>query len=200
MKQITLKVFHLWQGYSRALLRWMYAGTYRMRTTENLDTVPTFDLDRFRSGWLPAIDMLRSRSNLLTDHRVGAIHRETTADMHRLFTRYADLHHHVEWNGPDNLFWLDDREEDEKNAQRARRLHRFLTQSLPNLEIYIRKVGRYIDLEDTIAGCRAILARKYDDTPEEAFDYQGTIEDVIEAAKTGKNKVLVRTWGKEHQV
>ena len=36
MKQITLKVFHLWQGYSRALLRWMYAGTYRMRTAENL--------------------------------------------------------------------------------------------------------------------------------------------------------------------
>ena len=90
MKQITLKVFHLWQGYSRALLRWMYAGTYRMRTTENLDTVLTFDLDRFRSGWLPAIDMLRSRSNLLTDHRVGAIHRETAADMLRIYTTMSN--------------------------------------------------------------------------------------------------------------
>ena len=72
-----------------------------------------------------------------------------------------------------------------KTLRRARRLHRFLTQSLPNLEIYIRKVGRYIDLEDTIAGCRVILAGKYDDPPEEAFDYQGTIGDLIEAAKTG---------------
>lgn len=149
----------------------------------DLDAVITFDINRARSGWYPAIDVLRSHSRLLQGTRLGEGHRETVAEMRQIFTRYADLHHHVERAGTEGLFWLDNRTKDETTARRGRRLHRFLTQPLPDLEIYVRKLGAYIDLDDALAGCRAILDGACDDLPEEAFDYRGTIDEVKKAAR-----------------
>ena len=43
--------------------------------------------------------------------------------------------------------------------------------------------GKYVKLADTIRSFKEIVAGKYDDLPEQAFSYQGAIEDVIEKAK-----------------
>jgi F-type H+-transporting ATPase subunit beta len=44
--------------------------------------------------------------------------------------------------------------------------------------------GKYVKLEDSIKGFREICEGKHDDIPEQAFYMQGTIEEVLEKAKT----------------
>ena len=44
--------------------------------------------------------------------------------------------------------------------------------------------GKYVKLEDTIRGFKEIIEGKHDNLPEQAFYMVGTIEDVIETAKT----------------
>ena len=46
--------------------------------------------------------------------------------------------------------------------------------------------GRYVSLEDTIAGFEAILNGDCDELPENAFMYGGTIDEVFEKAKSMK--------------
>ena len=43
--------------------------------------------------------------------------------------------------------------------------------------------GKYVKLEDTIRGFKGILDGEYDDLPEAAFLYVGTIEEAVEKAK-----------------
>jgi F-type H+-transporting ATPase subunit beta len=42
--------------------------------------------------------------------------------------------------------------------------------------------GKYVSLDDTIAGFSGILAGKYDDLPEMAFYMVGDINEVVEKA------------------
>ena len=43
--------------------------------------------------------------------------------------------------------------------------------------------GRYVPIKDTVRSFRAVLNGEYDDLPEEAFLYVGTIEEAVEKAK-----------------
>ena len=44
--------------------------------------------------------------------------------------------------------------------------------------------GKYVPIKETIRGFKEILEGKYDDLPESAFLFAGTIDDVVEKAKT----------------
>lgn len=44
--------------------------------------------------------------------------------------------------------------------------------------------GRYVPVKETVRGFKEILEGKYDSLPESAFLFAGTIEEVIEKAKT----------------
>lgn len=65
---------------------------------------------------------------------------------------------------------------------RGRRLQLFLTQPLFVAEAYTGLPGEYVPLAATIQGCQEILAGRYDDLPEEAFNFAGALEDVLEKA------------------
>ena len=43
--------------------------------------------------------------------------------------------------------------------------------------------GKYVSLADSIRSFKEILSGKYDNYPEQAFMFAGTIEDVVEKAK-----------------
>ncbi len=53
----------------------------------------------------------------------------------------------------------------------------FVAEQFTNVE------GRYVELEDTIAGFSAILNGDVDEYPENAFSYVGTIDEAIEKGK-----------------
>ena len=43
--------------------------------------------------------------------------------------------------------------------------------------------GKYVRVEDTIKGFKAILEGKHDDLPESAFLFVGTIDEAVEKGK-----------------
>jgi F-type H+/Na+-transporting ATPase subunit beta len=72
--------------------------------------------------------------------------------------------------------------------ERAGRLDRFLTQPFHWTEPWTNLPGVHVPLEETLAGCRAIIAGECDDMPDEAFYFIGTLADAREKAKAGNSK------------
>ena len=58
-----------------------------------------------------------------------------------------------------------------------------MSQPFSVAEIFTNTPGKYVKLEDTIKGFKAICAGEYDDLPENAFYLVGTIEDAVEKAE-----------------
>ena len=77
-------------------------------------------------------------------------------------------------------------DEDKLTVARARKIQRFLSQPFHVAEQFTGFPGKYVKLADTIRGFQEIVEGKHDDMPEQAFYMQGTIEDVLERAKTLK--------------
>jgi F-type H+-transporting ATPase subunit beta len=51
-------------------------------------------------------------------------------------------------------------------------------------QVFTGADGKYVSLKDTIAGFKAILSGEMDEYPEQAFYMVGSIEEVIEKAKS----------------
>jgi F-type H+-transporting ATPase subunit beta len=77
-------------------------------------------------------------------------------------------------------------DEDKIIVRRARRIQRFLSQPFFVAEQFTGFAGKYVKLEDTIRGFKGIIDGKYDDLPEGAFLYVGTIEEAVEKANKMK--------------
>jgi F-type H+-transporting ATPase subunit beta len=65
-------------------------------------------------------------------------------------------------------------------------MQRFLSQPFFVAEVFTGSPGKYVSLKDTIAGFKGIINGEYDAIPEQAFYMVGTIEEVLEKAKTLK--------------
>ena len=66
----------------------------------------------------------------------------------------------------------------------ARKVQRFLSQPFFVAENFTGIPGRYVPLKETIRGFKAIIDGEMDQYPEAAFFNVGTIDDVIEKAKS----------------
>ena len=77
-------------------------------------------------------------------------------------------------------------EEDKLTVGRARKIQRFLSQPFHVAENFTGVPGKYVPLKDTVKGFKAILDGEMDAYPEAAFFNVGTIDEVIEKAKTLK--------------
>ena len=74
-------------------------------------------------------------------------------------------------------------DEDKIIVQRARKIQRFFSQPFFVAEQFTGVAGKYVKLEDTIRGFKGIINGEYDDLPETAFLYVGSIEEAVEKAK-----------------
>ena len=74
-------------------------------------------------------------------------------------------------------------EEDKLVVQRARRVQRFLSQTLHVAEPFTGVKGELVDIKDTIKGFNMIMDGELDHLPESAFNLKGTIEQAIEAGE-----------------
>ena len=161
----------------------IYYGDYTVgaqpEVFADLDGVLTLDSARFKQGLWPAIDPLRSRSNLQKPEPIGETHIQVATDALKLLRRYYDLHLLVEDQGLDVL----PNDQDREVAIRARRLNRFLTQPFSVAETWTGLPGQYVSIENTVKACQEILDGKYDSLPEEAFYLVGDIDQAIQKAK-----------------
>jgi F-type H+-transporting ATPase subunit beta len=129
-------------------------------------------------GIYPAVDPLASGSRALQPGIVSVDHYQTATDVLQILQRYTDLQDIIAILGMDELT-----DEDKLVVGRARRIERFLSQPNFVAEQFTGTPGKYVKLEDTIHGFRAIIDGEHDELGESAFYMVGTIEDAVEKAR-----------------
>ena len=150
----------------------------------HLDAKTVLDRKIASSGLYPAVDPLESSSRALDPNIVGAEHYEVALEVLKILQKYRDLQDIIAILGIDELS-----EEDKMTVNRARRIRNFLSQPFFVAEKFSGIDGRFVTLKDSIRSFKAILNGDYDDYPEAAFIYVGTIEDVEAKAESMKNAV-----------
>ncbi len=129
-------------------------------------------------GIYPAVDPLTSTSRILDPLIVGEEHYNVAQGVKKILQNYEDLQDII------NILGIDELSDDDKLiVARARKIQRFLSQPFSVAEQFTNIPGKYVKLEDTIKGFKAILNGDYDDLPEQAFMMVGTIEEAVEKAK-----------------
>jgi F-type H+-transporting ATPase subunit beta len=130
-------------------------------------------------GIYPAVDPLDSTSRILDPQVVGREHYDVARRVQVILQGYKDLQDIIAILGMDELS-----EEQRLVVDRARKIRNFLSQPFHVAEAFTGTKGVYVKLEDTIKGFKAICDGEYDHIPEQAFYMVGTIESVLERAKT----------------
>ncbi|MBX3278656.1 MAG: F0F1 ATP synthase subunit beta [Acidobacteria bacterium] len=148
-------------------------------TFSHLDATTVLSRDIAALGIYPAVDPLSSTSRILDPLVVGEDHYNTAQDVKRVLQRYKDLQDIIAILGIDELS-----EDDKLAVARARKIQRFLSQPFHVAEQFTGIPGKLVSIEETIRGFREIVDGKHDDIPEQAFFLKGTIDEVVEAAKT----------------
>ena len=144
----------------------------------HLDAKTVLDRTIASLGIYPAVDPLESSSRVLDPLVVGDEHYEVARGVTSLLQRYKELQDIIAILGMDELS-----EEDKRTVNRARRARNFLSQPFSVGEQFTGMKGKYVPLSETIRSFKEILSGKYDNYPEQAFMFAGTIEDVVSKAK-----------------
>lgn len=143
----------------------------------HLDATTVLSRKIAEKGIYPAVDPLDSSSRMLSPEILGADHYNVSRGVQAVLQKYKDLQDIIAILGMDELS-----EEDKVTVDRARKIERFLSQPFFVAEVFTGSPGKYVTLEESIAGFKGILEGKYDDLPEAAFYMVGSIEEVIEKA------------------
>lgn len=148
-------------------------------TFSHLDAKTVLDRKTASLGIYPAVDPLDSSSQILDPNIVGEEHYQVARGVQQILQRYKELQDIIAILGMDELS-----EEDKIVVARARRIRNFLSQPFHVAETFNGFKGIYVPVKETIRSFKEILEGKYDDLPEQAFLYVGTIEQAVEKAKT----------------
>jgi F-type H+-transporting ATPase subunit beta len=147
----------------------------------HLDATTVLNRKIAEKGIYPAVDPLDSTSRLLDAAIIGEEHYGVARGVQKTLQKYKDLQDIIAILGMDEL------SEDDKNVvERARKIEKFLSQPFFVAEVFTGAPGKYVKLEDTIAGFKGIIAGDYDHMPESAFYMVGGMDEAI--AKYEKNK------------
>ena len=148
-------------------------------TFAHLDATTVLSRKIVEQGIYPAVDPLESTSRILEPDVVGEEHYEVARKVQEILQKYKELQDIIAILGMEELS-----EEDKSTEFRARKIQKFLSQPFHVAENFTGIKGKYVPLKETIRGFKAIVDGEMDQYPENAFFNVGTIEDVIEKAKT----------------
>ena len=148
-------------------------------TFAHLDATTVLSRKIVEQGIYPAVDPLESTSRILEADVVGEEHYNTARAVQEILQKYSELQDIIAILGMEELS-----EEDKVTVYRARKVQKFLSQPFHVAENFTGVPGKYVPLKETIRGFKAIINGEMDEYPEAAFFNVGTIDDVIEKAKT----------------
>ena len=146
----------------------------------HLDATTVLSRQIAELGIYPAVDPLDSTSRILEPGVLGQEHYDVAKNCKEILQHYKDLQDIINILGMDELS-----DEDKTIVRRARRIQRFFSQPFHVAEQFTGVSGKYVKL-DTIRAFKGIIDGEYDDLPEAAFLYVGTIEEAVEKAKKMK--------------
>jgi F-type H+-transporting ATPase subunit beta len=148
-------------------------------TFSHLDATTVLSRGIVELGIYPAVDPLDSTSRMLDPRIIGQEHYDTATKVKHILERYKELQDIIAILGLDELS-----EEDKVVVLRARKVQRFLSQPFTVAEQFTGMKGKFVPVKETVRGFKEILEGKHDKLPEAAFLFVGSIEEVIEKAKT----------------
>ncbi len=148
-------------------------------TFAHLDATTNLERKLSEMGIYPAVDPLASTSRALSPEIVGEEHYSVARQVQSTLQRYRELQDIIAILGMDELS-----DEDKLVVHRARRIQFYLSQNFHVAEQFTGQKGSYVPVKETVKGFKEILEGKYDHLPEDAFRLVGTIEDVLENAKS----------------
>jgi len=149
----------------------------------HLDSSIVLSRDMASEGMYPAVDPLASASSLLDRRLVGDAHYGIAQDVRKTIAHYRELQEIIALLGIEELSAADRRV-----VKRARRLMRFLTQPFMVTVAFTGKAGRSVELEATLAGCRAILDGETDDWAESSLYMIGDLEEARQREANARRK------------
>ncbi|MBL7052875.1 MAG: F0F1 ATP synthase subunit beta [Candidatus Marinimicrobia bacterium] len=144
----------------------------------HLDATTVLERKIAELGIYPAVDPLASTSRILDPRIIGDRHYQVARNVQEVLQKYKDLQDIIAILGMDELS-----DEDKTTVHRARRMQKFLSQPFFVAEQFTGVQGRYVSLEDSVAGFEAILNGDADELPENAFAYVGSIDEAFDKAK-----------------
>jgi F-type H+-transporting ATPase subunit beta len=152
-------------------------------TFAHLDATVVLSRQIAELGIYPAIDPLDSTSRQLDPLVIGQEHYDVARAVQGTLQRYKELKDIIAILGMDELS-----EEDKQSVRRARKIQRFLSQPFFVAEVFTGSPGKYVSLEETIRGFKAIVDGECDHMSEQSFYMVGTLEEAKEKSKAEKEK------------
>ena len=148
-------------------------------TFSHLDATTVLSRSLAELGIYPAVDPLDSTSRILDPNILGEEHYNVARSVQATLQKYKELQDIIAILGMEELS-----DDDKLIVSRARKMQRFLSQPFFVAEAFTGTPGKYVPLSETIRAFKEILDGQHDDLPEQAFYMVGTIEEVVEKAKT----------------
>ena len=148
----------------------------------HLDATTVLNRAIAEKGIYPAVDPLDSTSRMLDPQILGEEHYKIARGVQAVLQKYKDLQDIIAILGMDELS-----EEDKLTVDRARKIEKYLSQPFFVAEVFTGSPGKYVSLEETIAGFKGILEGKYDHLSENAFYMVGNIDEAIAKAEKMKS-------------
>jgi F-type H+-transporting ATPase subunit beta len=142
-------------------------------TFTHLDSTVVLSRALSELGIYPAVDPLDSSSTILDPRIVGPDHYGVAQRVQKALQRYKDLQDIIAILGMEELS-----EEDKVTVTRARKIQRFLSQPFFVADTFTGRSGKYVSLQETIKGFRAILDGEYDSVAEQEFYMLGSINEI----------------------
>jgi F-type H+-transporting ATPase subunit beta len=144
----------------------------------HLDSTVNLERSISEKGIYPAVDPLASSSRIIAPEYIGERHYRVARRVQQILQRYRDLQDIIAILGIEELS-----EEDKVVVRRARKIERFLSQAFFVAEQFTGLAGNYTSREDTIRSFDELCDGKWDQLPDQAFMYVGTIEDAAKRAE-----------------
>ncbi len=144
----------------------------------HLDSTVNLERSISEKGIYPAVDPLASSSRIVAPEYIGERHYRVARRVQQILQRYKDLQDIIAILGVDELS-----EEDKIVVRRARKIERFLSQAFFVAEQFTGLSGVYVSRDDTIRSFEELCEGKWDQLPDQAFMYVGTIEDAAARAE-----------------
>ena len=152
-------------------------------TFAHLDATTVLSRKIVEQGLYPAVDPLESTSRILEEDVVGKEHYEVANKVQQRLQKYKELQDIIAILGMEELS-----EEDKLTVGRARKIQRFLSQPFHVAENFTGVPGKYVPVKETVRGFKMIIDGEMDSYPEAAFFNVGTIDEVIEKARSMEEK------------
>jgi F-type H+/Na+-transporting ATPase subunit beta len=148
-------------------------------TFAHLDATTVLSRAIVERGIYLAVDPLDSTSRILDPKIVGEEHYAVAREVQRILQKYRELQDIIAILGMEELS-----EEDKLTVFRARKIEKFLSQPFFVAQEFSGMAGKYVRIADTVKSFKEIIDGKHDEVPEAAFAMVGSIEDVLEKAKS----------------